>query len=340
MPNAIDLFCGCGGITQGLKNAGFTVLAGVEFSAAPASVYRLNHPEVQLFENDITQLDIDLVREACGNRHIHLLAGCPPCQGFSSIRRKNKSAPVPDPRNDLTRDYLRYVEAFQPDAILFENVPAIEKYGVFIDVRNRLIELGYSLDYRVIDFARYGVPQRRKRFVMIGSRVGKITLDGGDDHTVTVRNAIEQLETPETSDDYAHTLYAHNIPRIAEMIHNVPHDGGSRADLPERFILECHKKKGIGFRDVYGRLRWDSVSSTITGGCLNPSKGRFLHPEQDRALTVREAALLQTFPRDYQFPPGITKTDLGLMIGNAVPPMGAQRIADRVNEAIQAQNGI
>lgn len=340
MPNAIDLFCGCGGITQGLKSAGFTVLAGVEFSAAPASVYRLNHPEVQLFEDDITKLDINRVLEACGNRHIHLLAGCPPCQGFSAIRRKNKSEPVPDPRNDLTQDYLRYVEAFQPDTILFENVPAIEKYGVFVAVRNRLIDLGYSLHYRVIDFAHYGVPQRRKRFVMIGSRIGEITLGDGDDHTVTVRETIGGLEAPEASYDYAHTLYAHNIPRVTEMIHNVPHDGGSRADLPEHYILKCHKKKGIGFRDVYGRLRWDSVSSTITGGCLNPSKGRFLHPEQDRALTVREAALLQTFPRDYQFPQGITKTALGLMIGNAVPPMGAQRIAIRVNETIQAQSRV
>ncbi len=334
MPNAIDLFCGCGGITQGLKAAGFRVLAGVEYSSAPATVYRLNHPEVQLFEADIRRLDIKQVCEACDHKHIHLLAGCPPCQGFSSIRRRNKAAPVPDPRNDLTQDYLRYVEAFAPDTILFENVPAIEQYPVFRKVRDKLTELGYQLSYGVLDFAHYNVPQRRRRFVMIGSRIGELSIGNGIDQTITVRQAIGGLVSPENTTDSAHKIYAHNTPRITDMIRHVPHDGGSRADLPERYILECHKKEGIGFRDVYGRLKWDAVSSTITGGCLNPSKGRFLHPEQDRALTVREAALLQTFPQNYHFPSEITKTALGLMIGNAVPPAFAQFVAERILAAV------
>lgn len=334
MPNAIDLFCGCGGITQGLKAAGFRVLAGVEYSSAPASVYRLNHPEVQLFEEDITKLDVKQVREACGCKHFHLLAGCPPCQGFSSIRRRNKADPAPDPRNDLTQDYLRYVEALMPDTILFENVPAIEQYPVFRRVRDKLTELGYQLAYGVFDFARYNVPQRRKRFVMIGSRIGKLSLGDGTDQIITVRQAIGNLVCPENTTDSAHRIYAHNTPRITEMIRHVPHDGGSRADLPEKYILKCHKKEGIGFRDVYGRLKWDSVSSTITGGCLNPSKGRFLHPEQDRALTVREAALLQTFPPNYKFPSEITKTALGLMIGNAVPPAFARYAGERILSAL------
>ena len=221
-----------------------------------------------------------------------------------------------------------------PDTILFENVPAIEQYPVFRRVRDKLTELGYQLAYGVFDFARYNVPQRRKRFVMIGSRIGKLSLGDGTDQIITVRQAIGNLVCPEKTTDSAHRIYAHNTPRITEMIRHVPHDGGSRADLPEKYILKCHKKEGIGFRDVYGRLKWDSVSSTITGGCLNPSKGRFLHPEQDRALTVREAALLQTFPPNYKFPSEITKTALGLMIGNAVPPAFAQYADERILSAL------
>lgn len=337
MLNAIDLFCGCGGITQGLKNAGFKVLAGVEFNPAPAAVYQVNHPEVRLFQEDITKLGTEDVISACGNQHIHLLAGCPPCQGFSTIRRKNKSEIISDPRNMLAQDYLRYVKAFMPDTILFENVPGIENYPIFVRVRIVLSSLGYKLDCHIVDFARYGVPQRRKRFVMIGSRVGKIQLGQGSDKIVTVKDTIGSLESPEETSDYAHTIYAHNTPRILDMIRHVPHDGGSRADLPEKYVLNCHKKEGIGFKDVYGRLRWDSVSSTITGGCLNPSKGRFLHPEQDRALTVREAAMLQTFPPDYIFPKEISKTELGLMIGNAVPPRFAQNVGKIIIDALRKQ---
>ena len=335
MPNAIDLFCGCGGITQGLKQAGFRVLAGVEFSHAPAEVYRKNHPEVRLFEDDIRQISIDEFIEACKGETIHVLAGCPPCQGFSSIRRKNKAAPVDDPRNTLAYEYLKFVEALKPYTILFENVPSIANYPVFVEVRERLTSLGYDLDYRVVDCADYGVPQRRKRFVMLGSRIGRIELVEGKCEKSTVRDYIGSLEPPEVSRDESHRIYAHHTSHIFEMITKVPKDGGSRADLPEKYILECHKRQGIGFRDVYGRLRWDDVSSTITGGCLNPSKGRFLHPEQDRALTAREAAMLQTFPKDYVLPKEINKTALALMIGNAVPPMFACAQAKHIKKYLE-----
>lgn len=328
--NAIDLFCGCGGVTQGLKDAGFSVLVGVEKSSAPASVYRANHPEVRLFENDITALSLDKVAAACDGQVIHLLAGCPPCQGFSSIRRHNRRQPVDDPRNTLVNEYFKYVERFKPYVFIFENVPAIESYPLFVEIRDRLAALNYELDYRVVNVANYGVPQRRKRFVMVGSKIGRIQIPAGDDRIITVRDVIGHLETPEESDDYAHTIVAHHIPRILDMIRLVPHNGGSRTDLPNKYVLDCHKKDGIGFKDVYGRLRWDDVSSTITGGCLNPSKGRFLHPEQDRAITAREAAMLQTFPRDYMFPQEISKTDIALMIGNALPPQFAYRQAEQI----------
>lgn len=318
--NAIDLFCGCGGLTQGLKDAGFRVLVGIELSAAAAAVYRANHPNVNLLEQDINTLNTADVKAACDGQEVHLIAGCPPCQGFSSIRRRNRRNPVDDPRNDLTQEHLRFVTAFMPYAFMLENVPAIETYPPFADILRALDGLGYEMDCRVVNVADYGVPQRRKRYVMIGSRIGRIEIPEGKDTVRTVRDVIGHMETPEQSQDHAHRIVAHHTPRIQNMIKLVPHDGGSRTDLPAEYVLACHKKERVGFKDVYGRLKWDDVSSTITGGCLNPSKGRFLHPDQDRAITAREAALLQTFPRNYVFPPQISKTQVSLMIGNALPP--------------------
>lgn len=329
--NAIDLFCGCGGLTQGLKDAGFRVLVGVELSAAPATVYRTNHPEVRLFEQDIKTINTNDVKAACNGQVVHLIAGCPPCQGFSSMRRRNRRNPVDDPRNDLTKEFLRYVTALAPYAIMLENVPGIQSYEPFADILRALGDLGYEIDCRIVNVADYGVPQRRKRYVMIGSRIGRIEVPRGDCSVLTVRDVIGHLETPEQSQDYAHNIVAHHTPRIQNMIRLVPHDGGSRTELPAEYVLKCHKRERVGFKDVYGRLKWDDVSSTITGGCLNPSKGRFLHPDQDRAITAREAALLQTFPGHYVFPPRISKTAIALMIGNALPPKFAFSQASQIH---------
>ena len=136
---------------------------------------------------------------------------------------------------------------------------------------------------------------------------------------VTVRDAIGDLESPRVTGDPVHRIVKVHTPEVMKRIRATPKNGGSRADVPE-FELACHKSEQVGFRDVYGRLRWDDFSSTITGGCLNPSKGRFLHPEEDRAISAREAALLQTFPRGYKFPENVSKTSIALQIGNALPP--------------------
>jgi DNA (cytosine-5)-methyltransferase 1 len=204
---------------------------------------------------------------------------------------------------------------------MMENVPAILKYPLFKSVYDELRRLGYHVDYNVVNVADYGVPQRRKRFVLLGSRLGTIQVAPGNEKKRTVRDAIGGLESVEQTTDRIHKIYPKHGPRVMQIIKSIPKDGGSRKDLPEEFILKCHKKDGIGFKDVYGRLKWDDVSSTITGGCLNPSKGRFLHPEEDRCITAREAALLQSFPRDYKFPDDISQTALALMIGNALPPL-------------------
>ena len=321
--NAIDLFSGCGGMTEGLISAGFHVVAAVEIDNFAAETYRANHEQngVTLFETDIRKLKSDEIRKLLNGEPLHLLAGCPPCQGFSSLRKKNKKKSSKDPRNSLILEYCRMVEELQPLCIMLENVPGIENYTLFKRVFARLKKLGYNPQYKIVNVANYGVPQRRKRLVMTGSLLGGITIADGYSRLYTVRDYIGNMQSVDETTDPVHRRYPHHSEAVMERIRLTPIDGGSRRDLPDAYTLECHRKKGVGFNDVYGRLRWDDVSSTITGGCLNPSKGRFLHPVENRCITAREAALLQTFRNDYIFPEDIPLTNLALMIGNALPPI-------------------
>jgi len=318
--NSIDLFAGIGGLSQGLKDAGFSIVASVEVNKDAVKGYELNHKEAKVFDDDIKEINTDEIKVMLKGEPLHLLAGCPPCQGFSSIRRLNRTASVRDKRNSLVLEYLRFVKELKPLTIMMENVPGLINYYLFKEVIKELGKLGYNPDVKIVNVKDYGVPQRRKRMVMVGSLIGNLKVSKIAVPKVTVREAIGNLPSLENSNDPAHKVAAKHTPRIMEMISHIPKDGGSRKDLPEEYILECHKKENVGFNDVYGRLKWDDFSSTITGGCLNPSKGRFLHPEEDRCITAREAALLQTFPGDYKFPQNVSKTALALMIGNALPP--------------------
>lgn len=251
---------------------------------------------------------------------MHLLAGCPPCQGFSSIRRLNRKQNAQDERNSLVLEYFRMVKALKPLTIMMENVPGLKDYYLFKHIVADLEALGYNPKIEIVDVRAYGVPQSRRRLVIVGSLLGDINIAKPKVRKVTVRDAIFALETPETTEDPLHKIVAKHTPDVAKRIQLTPKDGGSWKDLPKKYILDCHKREAIGFNDVYGRLRWDDYSTTITGGCLNPSKGRFLHPEQDRVLTPREAALLQSVPPNYKLPTDISKQALVLLIGNALPP--------------------
>ncbi|GAA4436090.1 DNA cytosine methyltransferase [Ravibacter arvi] len=318
--NSIDLFAGAGGLTVGMHMAGFETRAAVEIESAAVKAYELNHPNSKVFPKNIRDINVNDIREILGDEPLHLLAGCPPCQGFSSMRRLNKRQSVRDDRNSLVLEFLRFVKELKPLTIMMENVPGLVNYYLFRQVVKELRELGYSPKVEVVDVKDYGVPQRRKRLVMVGSLLGDLEVAKVDVPKATVRKAIGSLPSVNETTDSAHKIVANHIPRIQEMIAKIPKDGGSRRDLPQHYVLECHKKENVGFHDVYGRLKWDDYSSTITGGCLNPSKGRFLHPEENRCITAREASLLQTFPEDYQFPADITKTAVALLIGNALPP--------------------
>ena len=330
---AVDLFCGCGGMTEGLRQAGFHVIAGIELDDNAALAYKMNHKDnTVLFHEDIINVSTHDIAKLLNGEPLHLLAACPPCQGFSLMRRKNKKGAVSDPRNKLIYEFYRFAEELRPITIMIENVPALSEYDGFKKVVKKLKGLGYAIEYKVVNVARYGVPQRRNRLVLIGSLLGNVHIKPGNNQIVTVRTAIQDLESPDATTDPIHKIYPTHTDKVQRQIELTPHNGGSRSALPDEYTLECHKKSGIGFKDVYGRLRWDAVSSTITGGCLNPSKGRFLHPEENRTITAREAALLQTFPKNYQFPLNIPRSALALMIGNALPPEFCREQAQSVLE--------
>lgn len=331
----MDLFSGIGGLSTGLKRAGFDVVAAVELDQDAVAGYKLNYPRTKVFAEDIRDVDLKEIRARLKGRKLQLLAGCPPCQGFSSLRRLNKKQNVRDPRNSLVLEFLRYVKELKPETIMMENVPGLINYYHFKSMVRELKKLGYNPKAEVVNVKDYGVPQRRRRLVLVGSKLGPIDVSKPIKPKATVRSAIGKLESVSSTEDQVHKIVAGHTQRIQEMIEMIPEDGGGRNDLPKDYLLECHKKENVGFDDIYGRLRWDDWSTTITGGCLNPSKGRFLHPSENRCITAREAALLQTFPLRYKFPVDMNKGKLALLIGNALPPKFSFIQSQNIREHIE-----
>lgn len=318
---AIDLFCGCGGLTEGLKQAGIRVIAAVEIDAKAQATYRLNHPSVSLYKDDIRRLDPKAMMEQIGIKRgeLTLLAGCPPCQGFSRLRTRNKVTSIEDPRNELVGDFLRFITEMYPKTVMMENVPGLANDNRFISMRKKIEDLGYRVTVNVLDAADYRVAQRRKRLILLASRVHEPKIAEKLDSRLTIREALSGVGAPSRSKDKLHALPERRSEAVKKLIAMIPKNGGSRTDLPQEYQLDCHKNS-TGFRDVYGRMSWDTVAPTITSGCINPSKGRFLHPSYDRTITLREAALLQGFPMNYRFDVNHGKEAIALMVGNALPP--------------------
>jgi len=334
---AFDLYCGCGGLTLGLKHAGFAVVGAVEIDLLSAETYKANHPEVRVWEDDIRNVSPRKVVSELRLREgdLDLLAGCPPCQGFSSIRTLNGSRVIADSRNDLLFEFIRFIEVMRPKSVMMENVPGLAIDPRFEEYCRRLSALGYTHQHRMVDAADYGVPQRRRRLISVAGRDLAIRFPQRGSRRRTVRDAIAALPHPGEAGDVLHAAAEHRSSKVKRLIRLVPKDGGSRTDIPRRHWLQCHKATD-GFWDVYGRMAWDDVAPTLTGGCINPSKGRFLHPEQDRAITLREAALLQGFPRGYAFSLRQGRFRTAEMIGNAFPPPLAAAHAKRVRLALSA----
>lgn len=338
-PAAVDLFCGCGGLTLGLVKAGFKVVAAVEVDPLAVKAYKNNHKGVDVWEEDIQTIPSDRVVERLSLEpgELDVLAGCPPCQGFSKLRTLNGSVSVDDPRNDLILDFLRFVEVLRPKAVMLENVPRLIEDDRFALFSNRLEALGYLGTSQILNAADYGVPQRRRRLIYLAGLRVKIPFGLKAGKLKTVRDVLSGLPVAGESGDSVHDISERRSEKVKKIINHIPKDGGSRKDLPEELQLECHKRCD-GFKDVYGRMAWDQVAPTITTGCSNPSKGRFLHPEENRVITLREAALLQGFPPKYKFVAEIGKGALAAMIGNALPPPFIAAHARSIRKVIEKKH--
>ena len=322
---AIDLFSGCGGLSVGLKNAGFAVIAAVENEALACSTYKLNHPQTLLLDRDITRIRPEYLRRKLGleKGELDLLSGCPPCQGFSTLRTMNGGRNVDEPMNDLIYQFIKFVKVFLPKAIMMENVPGLSKDDRIVNFKKRIGNLGYESDARVLDAADFETPQRRKRMVLIAIRNNIPKFAAPSKQKRTVKWALSKLPSCAQSKDPLHNYQVRRMEHVIKLIHKIPKDGGSRTDLPLSSQLPCHQKCD-GFKDIYGRMSWQKPAPTITGGCINPSKGRFLHPEENRAITLREAALLQGFPESYNFDLSRGRHPIAQLIGNAFPPRFAE----------------
>jgi DNA (cytosine-5)-methyltransferase 1 len=338
-PTAVDLFCGCGGLTEGLRQAGFQVLGAVDVDPLCIKTFKANHRRVRVWESDIRDLDPAELAKNCklGDSKLDLLAGCPPCQGFSTLRTLNGARCIDDPRNDLLIVFLKFAASLLPKTVMLENVPGLARDKRFTTFCTRMKKLGYVGEYRVLDAADYGVPQRRHRLIYLAGLGHSVPFAPEADERISVRNAIGRLPKAGRSGDRLHDLPERRLPRVMALISRIPRNGGSRTDLPESEQLDCHKRCD-GFKDIYGRLAWNDVSPTITSGCFNPSKGRFLHPRENRCITMREAAILQGFPEDYKFPTLNNKVEIARMIGNALPPPFIAAHAKLIKKFLQSPN--
>lgn len=330
---AVDLFAGAGGATQGLIDAGFSVLGAVEFEATAAETYRSNHPDVTLWEQDIKTLKAtDLRRQlGIGRGELTLLKACPPCQGFSTLAEGRIAAN--DFRNDLVGHVVRFVRELRPRSVLVENVPGLGRDRRAGELMSALKQMGYATRSYIVNAVDFGVPQRRRRFIILAFRGARTAMPdrlSPQDLVapVTVRDAFQDLSSKVASDDPLNVARRPSA-LVAERIAAVP-VGGSRFDLPEHLQLDCHKRL-VSSRSAagsYGRMKWDEPASTMTTRCTTPASGPFIHPDENRAITLREAASIQTFPARYKF--SGSSAAIERQIGNAVPVRMASGIAKTV----------
>lgn len=338
----VDLFAGCGGGSVGFKAAGFTPVAAVEIDERAAEAYEANVGIPPMVIDIRTVTGPDLLREAgLKPGACSLLFGCPPCQSFTILRKGAKATSRDRVRNTLYLEYLRLVKAVKPRHIAFENVPGMlsRRWRPHFDtLLDGLTALGYEHVWDVVDAADYGVPQHRKRVLVVASRVTAPALPKathgpsgkkGLRRHQTVREAIGSclaLDSGEyDADDPYHAARNHSALAL-QRLRAIP-EGGARGDLPARLQLECHKNHD-GHHDIYGRMWWDRPAPTLTSGCTNVTRGRFAHPEQNRAITLREAMLLQSFPSGTVLRG--TTDEMALQIGNAIPPLLARRLGECV----------
>lgn len=322
----VDLFCGIGGLTYGMKKAGLEVVAGYDLDNSCRYPYEANN-NANFFCEDIMNLNGEILNKHYVNCDVKILVGCAPCQPFSTYSFKSSDKE----KWRLLYQFSRLIDEVKPDIISMENVPRLagfEKEPVFPDFIDNLEKSGYTVSVKIVNCANYGIPQFRKRLVLLASKLGEIKLipeTHNQSNYKTVKNAIGKLPSlkhGETDNkDYLHKaskLKPLNLKRIQQS-----KQGGTWKDWDKDLWLECHKKStGKSYVSVYGRMKWNEPSPTITTQCTGIGNGRFGHPEQDRAITLREAAILQSFPKSYKFikvNERFRVSTISRHIGNAVP---------------------
>lgn len=333
---AIDFFCGGGGMTCGLRQAGIHVIAGVDFDKNAQATYEYNNPGSTFIHKDIRRLHSDYFERNFGiqrNDDHLILVGCSPCQYYSIINTDRTKSEL---SKTLLLNFARFVEYYKPGYVLVENVPGIvtNKESVLPQFLKKLNKLDYKVTQGIVDMSHYGVPQSRRRFSLIATRLNHdISLPVKDDHILTVadvlgeRNGFPKIAAGhKDATPFAHTTAGLNDISLRRMA-VTPHNGGDRLSWKDdqELQLPCYIGKDDSFRDTYGRIWWDRPSPTITTKFFCISNGRFAHPEEDRALSIREGATLQTFPKDYEFKTSSIAA-AARIIGNAVPCEYARRL--------------
>lgn len=325
--SVIDLFCGIGGLTKGLELAGLNVVAGIDLDETCQYAYEANN-HAQFIAGDVNTISASELATLYPQEDLRILVGCAPCQPFSKYTQRYRKEGHKDDKWRLLYAFSNMIDEIHPSVVSMENVPELAKEKVFDDFVKHLTNAGYHCSWHIVYCPDYGVPQRRKRLVLLASLLGDISLIPplyDKSKYKTVRDTISHLpplkDGESDNDDAIHCstkMTAINLKRIQ---HSVP--GGTWRDWTKDLQLKCHKKNtGRSYGAVYGRMCWDEPSPTITTQFYGYGNGRFGHPEQDRALSYREGALLQSFPPDYKFvekDTSFNRRELGVHIGNAVP---------------------
>ena len=339
MIKAIDFFCGAGGLTRGLLDAGIKVLAGVDNDERLQKTYMHNNKPSLFINEDIDAIDIHELRKELKIQveDTTLYAACTPCQPFSTLSRQNWED---DDRKILLLTFAEIVKECPPDFIIVENVPGLNN-GSGKEIYNEFLEILEDCEFSepaadLLDAKHFGVPQTRKRFILLASKEGSISLPipiTDPSQFVTVKECIGDY--PEIADGGESENFLNHKARELQSHHKriveaVPEDGGSRGDITDTSILlRCHQDKPDAHRDVFGRMAWDKPAPTLTSRCTDVYSGRFIHPEQDRGISLREAAALQTFSDEYEFF-GTSITAISRQIGNAVPVKLAEQLGKSI----------
>ena len=344
---AVDLFCGAGGLTRGLLDAGIEVKKGFDINSKFKETYEKNNPGVSFRSKDVSCLTAEDILEGIDlKNNFFLLAGCAPCQPFSRI---NKQDLEEDSRISLLLEFGRLVEQTKPDFIFIENVPGLatgKGKKIFEKFKEKLDSIDYNYDYKIVDAKNYGVPQKRKRLILLASAQGPIIFPeethGKSKYLipyVKVREVISRYPILRNGSRHK-KIPNHETRKLSEKnqkrLSLIRKNGGSRKELPEILKLNCHTNHK-GHTDVYGRMKWDDVAPTLTCKCTSISNGRFGHPTQRRGISVREAAALQTFPDNYVFYGALTFNSV--MVGNAVPPLLAKKMGEVFLKNLGGLNG-